>query len=724
MKAFLALFRIDMKLALRERSLIFFGYMFPLLFFFGFAEFMDAERGGAINYVVSMVLTMGILGNGLWGAGMRAVQEREANILRRFKVTPITPTPILLASMLTGWLLYLPAVALVLILARTMYGMAPMEHPVSLFVMVSLGVMAFRAIGLIIASVVNTMQETNIAVQLIYMPMMFLSGATIPIAMLPPAVQTFSQFLPASYLVTGFQGIFLRKETLARHWPAVLAMLVTIVVGTFISTQLFRWEKGEKTRKAAKLWLLAVMAPFLAMGAWQLHSKDQVGRALALNRDMRRADTILFRGVRIFTGDGKILESGGVLVKSGKIEAVYDGATPDPGSLKADIVEGAGKTLLPGLIDPHVHLGALGGIGEGAKAYDPLINMPRELAAYLYSGVVAVRSLGDPLDALLTVRRETASGRRVGAELFLCGPMFTAVEGHGTEFIKMAPELVRGRLAAQLVRTPKNAEEARAQVRELKTAGVDGIKIILEAGWGAMTFPRLDTAIARAAAEEAHKMKLPVAIHTGDARDVADALDMGASSIEHGPREPMPDAYLARMGEGKVVFDPTIGVWEGYRDFAQGKTDLLDRSLAQQVGPAALIASTKKLLKPGLSSVTDESLKVAQSNLARAWRAGVPLVTGTDSGNMLLLHGPAVHREMQLWVEAGIPAAVALQAATGNAAKLLGAEGRLGCIAKGCDASLLLVDGNPLQDIGATERISLVVYKGERIRRASLLDQK
>ncbi|MSV30142.1 MAG: hypothetical protein EXQ52_15570 [Bryobacterales bacterium] len=450
-----------------------------------------------------------------------------------------------------------------------------------------------------------------------------------------------------------------------------------------------------------------------------------MGRALALNRDLQRSDTILFRGVRIFTGDGMTIESGGVLVKNGKIEAVYDGATPEPASLKAEVVEGAGKTLLPGLVDAHVHLGAPGGIGESAEAYNAQINVPRELAAYLYSGVAAVRSVGDPLEALLAVRRETESGRRVGAELFLCGPMFTAPEGHGTEFIKMAPEFVRPMLTAQLVRTPKSAEEARAQVRDLKAAGVDGIKIILEAGWGAMTFPRMDMAIARAAAEEARASKLPVAIHTGDSRDVADALDLGASSIEHGSsREPIPDALLARMAAGKVMFDSTLSVWEGYRDAGQGKTDLLNRSLAQQVGPAALIASTKKLLKPGRAAITDDSLKLAQSNLARAWRAGVPLVTGTDSGNMLLLHGPSVHREMQLWVEAGVPAVAALQAATGNAAKLLGVNGRLGCIAKGCDASLLLVDGNPLQDIGATERISLVVFKGERIRRGTLLEQK
>jgi imidazolonepropionase-like amidohydrolase len=83
-----------------------------------------------------------------------------------------------------------------------------------------------------------------------------------------------------------------------------------------------------------------------------------------------------------------------------------------------------------------------------------------------------------------------------------------------------------------------------------------------------------------------------------------------------------------------------------------------------------------------------------------------------------------MHRELQLWVQAGIPAEVALQAATGNAAKLLHADHQIGTIREGLDADLLLVDGNPLQDIAATERISLVVFKGERLHRPDLFEKK
>src|SRR4029453_17282945 len=169
MKAYLGLVRVDLKLAFRNRGVIFFNYLFPLLFFFVFSEMLNAERGGTISYVVSMVLVMGILGNGLFGAGIRAVQEREMNILRRFKVTPISPTPLLVASLITGWLVYMPIFILVLALAHFMYGMPAPERPFSLFGLVSLGVLAFRALGLILASVVNSMQESQLLIQLLYM---------------------------------------------------------------------------------------------------------------------------------------------------------------------------------------------------------------------------------------------------------------------------------------------------------------------------------------------------------------------------------------------------------------------------------------------------------------------------------------------------------------------------------------------------------------------------
>ena len=115
----------------------------------------------------------------------------------------------------------------------------------------------------------------------------------------------------------------------------------------------------------------------------------------------------------------------------------------------------------------------------------------------------------------------------------------------------------------QLIRTPKTPEEARRQVRELKAAGVDGLKAMLEAGWGDGMLPdRLDLLLARSVAEEARAQNLPLATHTGDARDVADAVEIGSTSIEHGAwRDELPDTLLERMARAGRVLRPDAGRW-------------------------------------------------------------------------------------------------------------------------------------------------------------------
>ena len=270
MKTYLSLIAIDLRLIARQRAVIFFNYLFPLVFFFIFAAIFPVRRDPSVmTYVLTMSISLGVLGNGLFGAGMRTLQEREMNILRRYKVTPITPVPLLVASMVTGWFIFMPYILLVISLAHFIYHMPWPQQFASLLVFISLGLIAFRAIGLLIASVANTIQEGTILVQLCYFPMLFLSGATIPADNFPRILQTVSNFIPATYLVFGMRGIMLRQEHLSDTWRALVAMVVTAAVGLAVGTKLFRWEKAEKIRKSAKLWILVVLLPFLLLGAYQ-----------------------------------------------------------------------------------------------------------------------------------------------------------------------------------------------------------------------------------------------------------------------------------------------------------------------------------------------------------------------------------------------------------------------------------------------------------------------
>jgi len=732
MKSYIALVRLDLKLALRQKSVLFFNYMFPLIFFVVFAQAMHGDRGNAMTQVLTMVVIIGVLGNGLFGAGVRAVQERESNVLRRYKVTPITPAPILIAATIVGWILFMPFVLIMFCAAHFAYGMPWPERMGSILLFVTLAILAFRAIGMILAAVANSMQESQILVQLVYLPMLFLSGATFPTSMFPGWLLIVTQFLPATYLVSGLEGMMLRQESLVANGFPALALLITMFVGLFISYKLFRWEKEEKIRGSAKLWVGAVMVPFVVLGLWQAQTKQNVGKTKMLNRQLARGETYLIRGARIFIGDGKVIESGAILVRGGKIAEVYEGEGPDPKTVKATSIEAAGKTVLPGLIDVHVHLVATGGFNPDMTRYDPEPHMLRNLAAYLYSGVTAVRSVGDPLDLVLKVRTNVNSGEQLGAELFTCGPLFTAQEGHGTEYFKDMPANIRQQAEAQFTRIPASAEEARRQVDALKHSDIDCIKAVLEAGAGSRVFNRLDSAIFQAIAQEAHAQGLPLAVHTGDVRDVTDAVSAGADSIEHGSfREAIPDSLFQQMASKKIFYDPTLSIGEAFRDFAAGKTDLLKRSLVQQVGPADLIEATEKAMASADTESIRQSiaqfplkLDIGMQNLLRAYKDGATLVTGSDAGNYLIFHGPTVQHELALWVRAGIPPVVALQAATYNAARLLRAENHIGSIRVGNDADLLLVDGNPLDDITAVERVSMVVFKGEQLDRSDLFNQE
>jgi imidazolonepropionase-like amidohydrolase/ABC-type multidrug transport system permease subunit len=726
MKGYLALIRMNLRLALRERSVIFFNYFFPMIFFFAFAQFMGgAAAGSAMTRIVSMVLVIGILGSGLFGAGMRSVMERETGILRRYKVTPMTPLPILVSSLVTGWLLYLPSLAILFGIAHYFYRMPWPERPLSLVLLITLGCFAFRAIGLIIAAVANSMAESNILIQLLYMPMLFLSGATIPLSSMPVTAQIISQFLPAAYLNTGMQHVLLRSHGLTTNPESIGALVLTTVLATWISKKLFRWEKDEKLPNRSKAWVLGVLLPFVAMGGYQAWSRQNIEETKALEREVRRSHARLIRGAKVIVGDGTVIAGGSIYLKNGRIEEVYANETPDADELAAEVVEAAGKTVLPGLIDTHVHLGASGGLtGPGPEA-DPAAAMQRALAAYLYSGVTAVTSAGDFTGPILETRKVMRVGAKLGAEVQACGPLFTAPGGYGTERFRNAPEFVRNLAAREFTRLPESPDEARGMVTALKQAGVDCIKAALDGGAAGRPLPRMDPLVLRALGEQAAREGLPLIVHTGDSRDVADAIAAGASAIEHGSaRDLIPDSSFLAMKNNGVCYTPALSRVEAELALQRKSTDLLSRSLVAQVAPEGLIEAARKAIEQGIFERSAVDFELARENLRRAARANVTLTTGSDAGSYLVIHGPTVQREVRLWVEAGIPAGAAMMAATWNAARRMGMADRVGLIRAGYEATLVIVDGDPLQDIGALEHISAVFFRGERVARTDLFDQR
>jgi imidazolonepropionase-like amidohydrolase len=347
----------------------------------------------------------------------------------------------------------------------------------------------------------------------------------------------------------------------------------------------------------------------------------------------------------------------------------------------------------------------------------------------LYSGITTVRSTGDLLESAIALRQTVADGRYQGAEFNTCGPLFTAVGGHPEELLESFPEFMRKTAKEQFLRQPGTEKEARAQVDALAKAGVDCVKAVLEAGnptWG--QFKHLDAGIYRAVIDEARIKGLPTATHTGNAADVKMAVDAGSNSIEHGSVvDLIPPETFAAMKAHNAVYDPTLSVFEAMIAAREGNTQILNRPLLQQVGPADLWTNTRTVFSKPDSHADrvrlEALLETAGENLFHAYQSGVTLITGSDAGNPMVIHGPTVQRELQLWVNAQVPPAVALKAATYNAAKALHQEKRIGLIREGMDANIILVDGDPLQDISATEHINAVYLRGEHIDRGDLFDQ-
>ena len=271
MKAYIEFIKHEIRMSRRHPVALIVTLLFPVAYFIVFAEVFHLRKTPvSAGSFMCMSLVVGILGNGLWAAGMRAVSERENNILRRFRVLPISPMPILCASIIGGWLVFFVLVPILCIVAWGVYRVTIPAHFMSFLVFVSLAMMAFRAMGLIVASGSNSAQEATVLMQFLYIPMLFLSGATMPLAMLPGWLQTLSRFTPGYELLSGTQSIFVGGQSIWANGEAVAAMIVTLLVSLFVAVELFRWQKTDKVPFSSKAWILAILAPFVLLGAWKI----------------------------------------------------------------------------------------------------------------------------------------------------------------------------------------------------------------------------------------------------------------------------------------------------------------------------------------------------------------------------------------------------------------------------------------------------------------------
>ena len=270
MKHFLTLTAMRIRLTLRNKMFLFFSVIMPFGFFFLYAGVFAKGDPHVIRFFLGPVVSLAVMGS-FWGLSAALVTFREQGILRRFHVTPVTAADMLASSIVANYVLTLPTVLIELLFARVIFHVTDFGNLFSFFLLVTVGVVSFAAMGLIVASVTNTMQETQVLNQLIWLPLIFLSGATMPLPYLPHVAQKFALFLPATYLVWGLQSATFFSAGVSSVWIEVVSLACWAFLAFFVATQLFRWEPESKIPRNAKLWAAATAIPFLLLGIWENH---------------------------------------------------------------------------------------------------------------------------------------------------------------------------------------------------------------------------------------------------------------------------------------------------------------------------------------------------------------------------------------------------------------------------------------------------------------------
>lgn len=260
--------KIRMRLAMRNRTFLFFSLFMPLGFLFFFILVFARTDAGWTAYILGAVLTMTVMGS-FWGLSVQLVTFREQGILRRFRLAPLGAGPMLASSIVSNYLMTVPTIVIEILVCRFAFHMDSWGNLWAVFLLVTFGSVAFSSFGLIVASVTNTMQETQIINQVIWTAFLFLSGATIPLARFPGWIQRVSLFLPATYLATGLEAATTNLASASEIITDVVALSIGVIVAFEISRRLFRWEPEAKVSPRAKLWVVAAMVPFLVFGIYE-----------------------------------------------------------------------------------------------------------------------------------------------------------------------------------------------------------------------------------------------------------------------------------------------------------------------------------------------------------------------------------------------------------------------------------------------------------------------
>ena len=420
---------------------------------------------------------------------------------------------------------------------------------------------------------------------------------------------------------------------------------------------------------------------------------------------------IVFRNARVIDGSGEPpIDDATIIVDRGRIEAIgLATAVKHPDG--ATIVDCRGKTIIPGLISDHSHVGLVNGTKTVAANYTR-DNILRQLRQYEAYGITTVTALGLNGPAFYPLREELHAGTARGADMFGADRGLGVAEG--------APPVGWLPLGSDQLDRPSTPEQARQDVRSAAARKTDLIKFWLDDFHGSLKI-RMKPDVYEAIIDEAHKLKLRVAAHIFYLADAKALLRAKVDILAHGVRDQPVDAeFVQMMKTSGVWYIPTLGLDESFYIYADQPSftgepfflHSLQTELRTQLSDPAWVEKVRN--DPKMREYRD-AVGMNQRNLKTLHDAGARIGFGTDSGaTPLRIPGFAEHRELQLIVEAGLTPNDAISMATRNAAALLELTDR-GVLAHGQFADLVILDADPRDNIANLHKISAVWHRGKKV---------
>ena len=421
-----------------------------------------------------------------------------------------------------------------------------------------------------------------------------------------------------------------------------------------------------------------------------------------------RPPVTILDNTRIIVGDGRVVERGALRIENGRIASIDAEAPSRPGG-GAVHVDATGKTIMPVLVDGHVHLGFQVGTTFAAANYSRA-TLIDQLNRYAYAGIGAVLSMGtDAGDVPLQLRADQAAGR-VGGARFLFAGRGLAAPNAGPATPELKPTAYGVETEAQ----------ARQYVRDLIAENVDVIKIWVDDRSG--TVQKLSPVLYRAIIDEAHRHRARVVAHVFYLDDAKDLARAGIDAFAHLVRDrEVDDELIALLRQHRVLVMPNIAINENGIHAAPPRwlDDPLVADVVADDAVARLRDSYGRRTPDGVARAR-ATYERMQHSLARMNRAGVAIGFGTDDGAVRdHFYAVTPHRELRLMAEAGMTPAQVITAATRTTAEFLRLRD-LGTLAPGKSADFIVLDGNPLDDLANTTRIDRVYRAGVPLDRPAM----